>query len=209
MPGLLQSPLMKQANINNTTAVILAGGQGRRMGGKDKGLIEFNGRPIIELLIERLAQQQVDIVINANRNQSVYRQYGFPVISDELDNFQGPLAGFAACMRSLTNGYILTLPCDGPFLCDALVELFIAAQQQSGAPICVADDGERLQPVYALIDTELLPSLEKFLASGDRKIDRWYTEHQFTRVDFSSFKTMFGNINKPEDFAALSEKALP
>lgn len=199
---------MKQADINNTTTVILAGGQGRRMGGKDKGLMEFNGKPIVELLIEQLNRQQASIVINANRNQAIYQQYGLPVISDEMDNFQGPLAGFAASMRSLSCDYILTLPCDGPFLCDRFIELFITSQQQTGAPICVADDGERLQPVYALINTGLLASLEKFLASGDRKIDRWYAEHEFARVDFSAYKAMFGNINKPEDYAALSENTL-
>lgn len=194
---------------NNITAVILAGGQGSRMGGQDKGLIDFQGQPIVGRLIDQLRKQNIDIVINANRNQATYEQYGVPVISDDMDNFQGPLAGFAASMRSLSCDYILTLPCDGPFLCDRFVELFMTSQQQTGAPICVADDGERLQPVYALIDTGLLASLEKFLANGDRKIDRWYAEHEYTRVDFSAYKAMFGNINKPEDYAALSENTLP
>ena len=197
---------MKTLDINNVTAVILAGGQGRRMGGEDKGLIEFDGRPIIEILIEELKQQQVDIVINANRSHKRYQAYGLPVISDELSGFQGPLAGFATAMKAVDTQYILTLPCDGPFLVDDFVERFIHAQGQSGTAICVADDGERLQPVYALINTELLQSLETFLQSGDRKIDRWYAQHDFNRVDFSTEKSMFGNINKPEDHHALLEQ---
>ena len=176
------------------------------MGGEDKGLIEFDGRPIIEILIDKLKQQQVDIVINANRNHERYRTYGLPVISDELSDFQGPLAGFATAMKAVGTQYILTLPCDGPFLVDDFVERFAHAQGQSGTAICVADDGERLQPVYALINTELLQSLETFLQSGDRKIDRWYAQHDFTRVDFSTQKHMFGNINKPEDHHALLEQ---
>jgi len=109
------------------TAVILAGGQGRRLGGQDKGLLNFNGRLMIEILIEALQNQQLDIVINANRNQSTYQSYGYPVISDELKDFQGPLAGFASAMAAVKTRYILTLPCDSPLLADNFVERFIEA----------------------------------------------------------------------------------
>lgn len=175
------------------------------MGGQDKGLIDFNGRPIVEILIEGLKQQQVEIAINANRNHAAYEKYGLPVISDELSDFQGPLAGFAATMAAVETDYILTLPCDGPLLAADFVDLFLAAQSRRDAGICVADDGERLQPVYALIRVDLLENLLAFLQSGDRKIDRWYAQHDFERVDFSRQKSMFANINKPEDRAALLE----
>lgn len=187
------------------TAVILAGGQGRRMGGQDKGLIEFDGRPIVELLIDQLNQQGIKIAINANRNLSTYQQYGYPVISDEMVDFQGPLAGFATAMKAVDTDYILTLPCDGPLLASDFVDSFIEAQSESHADISVADDGERLQPVYALIKTDLLASLNTFLESGDRKIDRWYAQHEYARVDFSGQKYMFANINKPEDHSTLLE----
>lgn len=197
---------MQSIQKTDITVVILAGGQGRRMGGQDKGLIEFNGQPIIELLIGKLEQQGTKIVINANRNQSTYQRYSYPVVSDELTDFQGPLAGFATAMKAVDTDFILTLPCDGPLLADNLIEAFIDAQSKSGAAICVADDGERLQPVYALIKVDLVDDLELFLQSGDRKIDRWYARHDFARVDFSTQKEMFANINKPEDRAALLEK---
>lgn len=194
---------MQSIQKSDITVVILAGGQGRRMGGRDKGLIEFNGKPIIELLIGKLQQQDIQIVINANRNQSVYRRYGYPVVSDELADFQGPLAGFASAMKNVKTRFILTVPCDGPLLADDFIEAFINVQTKSNAKICVADDGERLQPVYALIRTDLVQDLETFLHSGDRKIDRWYAQHNFARVDFSGQKNMFANINRPEDHAAL------
>jgi molybdenum cofactor guanylyltransferase len=184
---------------SDITAVILAGGQGRRMGGQDKGLIDFNGKPLIQHLIHQLQQQSVAIVINANRNQDQYQQYGYPVFADELDDFQGPLAGFASAMAAVNTRYILTLPCDGPFLAPDYALRFINSQNQTHAPICVADDGERLQPVHALIDVNLLPSLVEFLKSGDRKIDRWYAMHQFTQTDFTDCANMFRNINTPED----------
>lgn len=184
---------------SDITAVILAGGQGRRMGGQDKGLIDFNGKPLIQHLIHQLQQQSVAIVINANRNQDQYQQYGYPVFADELDDFQGPLAGFASAMAAVNTRYILTLPCDGPFLASDYVQRFMNSHNQTQAPICVADDGERLQPVHALVDINLLPSLVDFLKSGDRKIDRWYAMHQFTQTDFTDCANMFRNINTPED----------
>ena len=181
------------------TAVILAGGQGRRMGGQDKGLIEINGRALVAILIDRLEQQISAILINANRNRDRYQAFGYPVVSDRLDDYQGPLAGFACAMNVVDTDFILTLPCDGPLLAADYVARFIASQARTGAAICVADDGERLQPVHALIKIDLLSSLNAFLDSGDRKIDRWYAMHDFIKTDFSDCADMFRNINTPSD----------
>ena len=181
------------------TAVILAGGQGRRMGGQDKGLIEIGGQVLVEILIGRLEPQTSNIMINANRNRERYQAFGYPVVSDQLDDYQGPLAGFACAMNAVDTDFILTLPCDGPLLAADYVAKFIASQAQTGAPICVADDGDRLQPVHALIRVNLLPSLNSFLDSGDRKIDRWYAMHDFVHTDFSDCADMFRNINTPAD----------
>ena len=189
--------------VNDITAVILAGGQGRRMGGQDKGLIEFNGKALVEILIAELERQSLGIVINANRNLDRYRDYGFPVINDQLQDYQGPLAGFASAMDSVDTDFILTLPCDGPQLVPDYAARFIASQQQSGASICVAFDGERLQPVHALIKVNLRESLGQFLDSGDRKIDRWYALHDYVRTDFSDCSEMFRNINTPSDQQTL------
>ena len=181
------------------TAVILAGGQGRRMGGQDKGLIEFNGQPLVSILIDNLEQQSVDIIINANRNHDRYRGFGYPVISDQLEDYQGPLAGFASAMAAVASDYIVTLPCDSPLLVNDYVARFILSHEQTNAPIHVASDGERLQPVHALIKVDLRPSLLEFLDSGDRKIDRWYALHGFVQTDFSDCADMFRNINTPAD----------
>ena len=114
------------------TAVILAGGQGRRMGGQDKGLIEFDGKPLVAILVEQLSQQTVKIVINANRNHERYQQFGYPVITDALEDYQGPLAGFASAMAAVDSQFILTLPCDGPLLSDDYVARFIDELQGPG-----------------------------------------------------------------------------
>jgi molybdenum cofactor guanylyltransferase len=188
------------------TAVILAGGQGRRMGGQDKGLIEVDGKILVAILIEQLEQQVSNILINANRNHESYQALGYPVVSDQLDDYQGPLAGFACAMNTVDTGFILTLPCDGPLLAADYVARFIASQAQTGASICVADDGERLQPVHALIRVDLLSSLNSFLDSGDRKIDRWYATHDFVRTDFSDCADMFRNINTPSDQESMQAR---
>lgn len=189
------------------TAVILAGGQGRRMGGQDKGLIELDGKPLAGILIDQLERQGVNIVINANRNHEHYRKFGYPVISDQLADYQGPLAGFASVMAAVDSPYILTLPCDGPLLADDYLTRFIDAQTATATRLVVAFDGERLQPVHALLATSLLPDLIEFLDGGDRKIDRWYAQYDYVRVDFSDCIGMFRNINTPSDKASLQTDA--
>jgi molybdenum cofactor guanylyltransferase len=188
------------------TAVILAGGQGRRMGGQDKGLIEVDGKVLVAILIDQLEQQVSNILINANRNHERYQAFGYPVVSDQLDDYQGPLAGFACAMNTVDTDFILTLPCDGPLLVTDYVARFIASHELSGASICVADDGERLQPVHALIKVSLLPDLNSFLDSGDRKIDRWYAMHNFVHTEFSDCADMFRNINTPSDQESLQAR---
>ncbi|TVO70938.1 molybdenum cofactor guanylyltransferase MobA [Sedimenticola selenatireducens] len=189
-------------NNNRTpkiTAVILAGGMARRMGGQDKGLIDLDGRPLIAHVLERIQPQVDQVVINANRNLEQYARFGHPVISDTLSDFQGPLAGFLAVMQQVDTDFIATLPCDGPCLPDDLIERLRNAQQAANADIAVAHDGNRMQPVYALIATHLRPSLEAFLQAGERKIDWWYAKHNTVNVDFSDAPDTFLNINTPED----------
>ncbi len=191
--------MTSDSSSNQITAVILAGGMARRMGGEDKGLIDLDGRPLIAHVLERIQPQVDQVVINANRNLEQYARFGHPVISDTLSDFQGPLAGFLAVMQQVDTDFIVTLPCDGPCLPDNLIERLLKAQQAADADIAVAHDGNRMQPVYALIATRLQPSLEAFLQAGERKIDWWYAKHNTVTVDFSDAPDTFLNINTPED----------
>ncbi|MCF6191102.1 MAG: molybdenum cofactor guanylyltransferase [Cocleimonas sp.] len=185
----------------NITAVILAGGKGRRLEGQDKGLVVYKGKALIQHVIERIHSQVGSIVINANRNQETYASYGYSTISDEMSDFQGPLAGFASAMKLVKTDYIITLPCDGPSLPLDLVSRMLSKLNDYTDPsncIAVAHDGERMQPVHALIPVALITSLEAFLANGDRKIDLWYAKHELVLVDFSDQPDAFFNINKKE-----------
>lgn len=181
------------------TGVILAGGAARRMGGQDKGLVPFAGRPLVEWVIEALAPQVLGLVINANRNRETYASYGHPVIADETEGFQGPLAGFACAMAAVSTPWILTLPCDGPFPAPDLSERLCAALAAQDREIAVAADGKRMQPVHALLPVALAPSLRGFLASGEHKIRRWYARHGVALADLSDRPGAFANINSAED----------
>jgi molybdopterin-guanine dinucleotide biosynthesis protein A len=189
------------------TAVILAGGQGRRMDCKDKGLVTFFNKPLIQHVIEKLRPQVEHIIINANRNNADYEVFGYPVIPDAMHNFQGPLAGFMAAMRTVTTKYIVCVPCDGPMLSEELVNRLAARLLEKNADIAVAHDGNRLQPVYVLISTHLKQSLEQYLQSGERKIDRWYAKHKVIIVDFSDSSDTFININTHQERDVLQSKS--
>ena len=185
------------------TAVILAGGEARRMGGHDKGLVEVDGRRMIEYVLEALRPQVHALLINANRNIESYARYGVPVIPDALPGFNGPLAGMASGMRAAGTPMIITVPCDSPFVPNDLVQRLAEAKRNANAEIAVAHNSERMQPVFALLDTGLLDSLQEFLGRGERKIDRWFGEHRTISVDFSDRPETFINVNTPEEVARI------
>lgn len=191
-----------QADI---TGVILVGGQGSRMGGLDKGLLEWQGQPLIEHLIKALQAQVATLVINANRNQEVYQRYGLAVIRDIQPNYQGPLAGLAAAMHAVKTPYILTIPGDSFYVAADFAARLLQVLNTSQAELVVAHDGENLQPAYALVPVALLPSLEAFLERGERKLRAWYAQHALATVDCSDIAIMFQNINTPSQYQALQE----
>ena len=185
------------------TGVILAGGRATRMGGQDKGLLPLAGEPMVAHAIQRLAPQVGSLLINANRNIEQYQHYATPVVRDDLAGFQGPLAGMLAAMDAARTAYILTAPCDSPLLNAAYAARMFHELQQQNAEICVASDGERLQPVFALINVNLRDNLQAFLAAGERKIDRWFAQHRMATANFSDAASMFHNINTPEDLTTI------
>ena len=188
---------------NNITAVILAGGKARRMDGQDKGLITLHGRPMVDYIIHALQPQAGHILINANRNAEQYAAFGLPVIADMLGDYFGPLVGMASGMNATDTAFIVTAPCDSPFIPDNLVETLYRALAENEADISVAHDGERMQPVFALLRCSLLPSLLAYLDEGGRKIDTWYGQQRLALADFSASAETFLNLNTPEDKVML------
>jgi molybdopterin-guanine dinucleotide biosynthesis protein A len=196
--------VVKNNARHKITGLVLAGGQGSRFGGLDKGLIELHGRPMIEHVLSKLAPQVGKVLINANRNIESYAGYGYEVISDAHAGYQGPLAGIASGLRSATSEYLLCVPCDSPLLLPDLAERLYGACTQQAARIAIPDDGQRTHPVFALIECALRDSLENFLTGGDRKILRWMSGNQMITVDFSDAAESFSNINTEDDLKSTT-----
>jgi len=190
----------------NITGIILAGGQARRMGGQDKGLIQLAQKPMIEYVLDAIKPQVDDIIVNANRNHMVYKEYGFPVVADQIEGYCGPLAGMASCLQAAKTPFVVTVPCDSPFIPDNLVHKLYSMLQDEDAEICTAHANGRLQPVFTLMKSKLLPSMLDFLNNGERKIDKWFEKHHLAIADFSEQPDTFININSIEELTALELK---
>jgi len=184
---------------NEITAVILAGGQASRMDGKDKGLIVFRELPLITHVVNVVESKVSQILISANRNFEEYANFG-KVIRDDLEGFQGPLAGISKALKVCSTPYLLVLPCDSPLIDEALIDSLIEKMEISKVDICVAHDGSIMHATFALMQTKLEKSLEGFLEEGGRKMALWYRQHSLERIDVSSHLEVLTNINRPEDF---------
>ncbi len=192
---------------NQITGLILAGGRGSRMGEVDKGLQLFRGQPMVAHVLERFAPQVGEIIINANRNLATYQAFGHRVVPDAIDGFAGPLAGLHVGMCGATTPLIATAPCDSPFLPRDLVARLNAALDAQGADLAVAKTFDQTHPVFCLTKTALEPHLRAFLASGQRKIDKWYATLKVVEVSFDDEADAFANINTTDELRALEPKS--
>ncbi|MDO4431286.1 MAG: molybdenum cofactor guanylyltransferase MobA [Lonepinella koalarum] len=181
------------------SAVILAGGQARRMGGVDKGLQLWQGKPLVEHCYQRLLPQLEQISININRNFTDYEKFGFPVFSDELADFQGPLSGMLTGLKRATTDFVLFVPCDCPHLPLNLVEKLKSAVTNSGVLSAYVQDQEREHPTFCLISPQLVEKLQDYLLRGERKISHFMRENGAVSVDFSGQEADFHNMNTLDD----------
>lgn len=193
----------RTAGAADVTGILLAGGRARRMGGTDKGLIELGGRPLAAHALERLAPQVGRVLINANRNAEAYAALGAPVAPDTLAGYLGPLAGLLAGIEAAATDWVVTAPCDSPFVPTDLVARLEAARARAGADMAVAHDGERQQPVFMLAPVALAPDLRAWLAGGGRKIDQWLARHRVADADFRDVPEAFRNVNTPAERDAV------
>ena len=177
--------------------VVLAGGKSSRMGGGDKALLPLGGQPLLAHVIERLAPQVAEIIINANQNTDTYAKYGRRVVPDEIAGFAGPLAGLHAGLKAAAHPLVLTVPCDSPFLPADLVSRLQASM--ADRDLAVAKTGDQAHPVFALMKRQVRESLEAFLAAGGRKIDAWYAALKVVEVNFDDEADAFRNINTLEE----------
>lgn len=189
--------------MNAITGLVLAGGLGRRMGGIDKGLVEFDGRPLVAHVIERLARQVDALLINANQNADRYGAFGYPVVPDLVEGFAGPLAGLHAGLVASTTPLVVSVPCDSPFLPLDLVARLRSALDTAHARLAVAKTGDQAHPVFSLVRRDVVDDLTAFLDGGGRKVDAWYARLAVVEVSFDDEAAAFANINTREELSGL------
>ena len=194
-------------STNDISGLILAGGRSTRMGGRDKGLQILDGRPMITHIIERLQPQVRHLLINVNQNLDAYEFFGLPIIADDIGDFVGPLAGLHAGLNHCTTPYLLSVPCDCPFLPTDLASQLGDALVSSGADIAYAVTVHQNQtehhPVFCLLKREVLVELGEYIIKGGRKVLTWVSGQDHVQVCFDDH-VAFLNINTPDDLKTIN-----
>lgn len=158
---------------------------------------------MIEWVIERIAPQVDELIINANQNQEQYARWRYRVVGDEIGGFAGPLAGLQAGLRAASHPLLVTCPCDSPFLPGDLVARLRAALERDGVDLAVAKTGDQPHPVFSMCRRDLLAHLTSFLDAGGRKIDAWYGTLNTIEVGFDDEVEAFSNINSVEELRSF------
>lgn len=187
------------------TGVILAGGKASRMGGIDKGLQELNGMPLWQHVAKTLAAQTSTLAISANRSLDTWHASGYKIIQDTMPDYPGPLAGMLSAMTQLPGEWFLFCPCDTPFIPASLTERFL--QHKASAQVVWAFDGERDHPAISLVNRSVIPALEEYLESGERRVMVFLKQCSGHRVDFSDMKSAFLNVNTLVDLQNMQVKS--
>lgn len=199
------------------TGLVLAGGQGSRMGGADKGLLPFRGMALARHALERLRPQVSTLMLSANRNLADYERFGAPVWPDQPPVEAGPLAGLRAGLTQCTTPWLACVPCDTPLFPQDLVARLTAAATLAATRLAVAlapqaDGSLRRQPVFCLVHVSLLPGLEGFLQDGGRKVGEWIARHEVAQAAFNTpadDANAFVNANTLQELARLQALTRP
>lgn len=184
------------------TGLVLAGGQGRRMGGADKGLLDLEGRPLIEHVLRRFAPQVDEVLVSANRNRDRYEAMGHRVVADADGAYNGPLAGLLAGLAAAQHDWVVTVPCDTPDLPVDLVARLWAGLDAAQARVAIARTGVQVHPVFWLGPVSLAANLADFLARGGRSFRDWLAPLDCVEVSFDEAESAFANVNTREDLSA-------
>ena len=188
------------------TAVVLAGGLGRRMSpdgrGTNKALIPFRGKPLLSHVLERVAPQVSSLVINADPVDPQWRAFGLPVIADRIADRPGPLAGIHAAMVAAGTPWVLSVPCDTPLLPADLVQRLTETQAAHHADRVSARCGDQAHPVIMLLHRSLAEDLERYLTQGGRRIETWLAQGAWAQASFEDERA-FVNLNTADELRQL------
>ncbi len=185
-------------------AVVLSGGAGTRVGGRDKGLIAWRGTPLVELAVRRLAESGAsEILISANRHLDVYLQHGHAVVTDEEPSaFRGPLAGIARALTLSRHDRLLTVPVDVPTWPIELPRRLSRALAASDRACAVARVAARREPLFALYRTrEAAVAARYAVAHGELAVHGFQDRLGCVEVDVEADPGAFANLNSAETLA--------
>ena len=205
--------MSEPSHTENTSApydaLILAGGKGSRLEGRDKGWVMHHGLPLIEHALACLATQTTiptRVLISANRNIDAYKQTGRVVVIDERADFAGPLAGVEAGLMRCKRNNLLVIPCDTPLLPPDLyqrLERALAENSNALAAYAVTHDGP--QPLCCLLRPAAAGWLAKYLDEQKASAIKWLEQLGAHAVHFED-ATAFSNFNTMEMFQSLKPK---
>jgi molybdopterin-guanine dinucleotide biosynthesis protein A len=186
---------MPPATLPPCSILLLAGGRGQRMGGADKGLLEWHGKPLIGWLHQQVRPLSDDLLISCNRNQSAYAAWADRLVSDAGGDFPGPLAGILAGLRAARHGQLLVLPCDAPLLDQALLQRLL---QAAGERPVVLRQAEQWQPLFSLWPTTLLQALQAAWQTGERSPQHFLRSQNALTLDCAIDDPRLANLNTPQ-----------
>jgi len=164
------------------TGLILAGGGSRRFNGQEKGLIEFNGEPMVSRVAGVMGGQVEHLIISANRNHPQYRAYADQVVSDWIGNQWGPLAGLYTGLLHCKTDWLLVATCDQPLLPADYASHFI--QNCDGSSILIGADDDRQHPLNMLIPISARVNLRQYLIAGGRAVRHWLRQTPYKTITF-------------------------
>ncbi|MCM2130453.1 molybdenum cofactor guanylyltransferase MobA [Larsenimonas rhizosphaerae] len=183
---------------HSISGLILAGGQARRLGHVDKGLVRIGSREMVRHVAAALVPLVNNVLVSANRSIDVYHTLGLDVVEDCVGESAGPLAGMHAGLSASECAWVLVVPCDVPLITTPVLEQLCRAATESHVDIAYACDSERSHPAVAMVRSCLVEDLEKFLNAGGRRILAWYERHAVIEVNVSATHE-FMNVNTPAD----------
>jgi molybdopterin-guanine dinucleotide biosynthesis protein A len=189
------------------TGLVLCGGRGTRMGGVEKALLPWAGRPLLAQVLERLSPQVATVALNVNREAARYAGFGLPLWPDADDRLPGPLAGWLAALQRVQTPWLLSVPCDSPLLPPDLATRLAGPLAAPGAPpLAIATTADGPQPVFALLHRSLAPALAAALAAGERGVQRFARAQGAAEVRFDD-AVAFADADTPQDLANLARLA--
>jgi len=192
---------MTAFNVSKTevTGLILAGGQGRRVGGQDKGLLVYQNKPLVAHQIDWLKSQLSQIIISANRNLPVYQSYGFQTLHDQDSHYRGPLQGILQGLRQCQTEWLFVLPVDVPHLPTNLIEMLLARIKKRQLAYYLKTD-IRAHYLSMLVNRSALTQLEQRLNNNQNRVRDFLTALNAEAINLDIAEDCFANLNTSEDY---------